>query len=187
MFGSSANVLHVIPSLTRNPVLIPLWIPDQSHLAGSVTSGMTYVRFFRQCLARHSGPDPESSFICIWIPDQSHLAGSVTSGMTYVRLFRQCLARHSGLDPESSFIYSWNPDKSHFAGSVASGMTWPWRLASNEARASTSARNDYSNASFCPCSLHSLYARLQGKWRYSDRLDIGSGARLYQSGLKRAE
>jgi len=45
MFGSSANVLHVIPSLTRNPVLIPLWIPDQSHLASSVTSGMTYVPF----------------------------------------------------------------------------------------------------------------------------------------------
>ena len=38
---------HDIPGLTRNPVLFLSWIPDQSHLAGSVTSGMTYVRFFR--------------------------------------------------------------------------------------------------------------------------------------------
>ena len=33
---------HVIPGLTRNPLHIPSWIPDQCHLAGSVTSGMTY-------------------------------------------------------------------------------------------------------------------------------------------------
>jgi len=32
---------HVIPGLTWNPLHIPSWIPDQCHLAGSVTSGMT--------------------------------------------------------------------------------------------------------------------------------------------------
>ena len=71
---------HVIPGLTRNPVLFLSWIPDQCHLASSVTSGMTYVRLsrpmsctsFQACPGiqkqpppapnpRHSGLDPESS------------------------------------------------------------------------------------------------------------------------------
>ena len=38
---------HVIPGLPRNPDLFLSWIPDQCHLASSVTSGMTYVLFFR--------------------------------------------------------------------------------------------------------------------------------------------
>jgi len=39
------------------------WIPDQSHLAGSVTSGMTYVGFLR--------PRSCTSFqACLWIQKQ---------------------------------------------------------------------------------------------------------------------
>ena len=38
---------HVIPGLPRNPDLFLSWIPDQCHLASSVTSGMTYVLLFR--------------------------------------------------------------------------------------------------------------------------------------------
>ena len=60
------NVLHVISGLTRNPVLISLWIPDQCHLAASVTSGMTYVRLsqpmsctsFRACPGIQKQPSP---------------------------------------------------------------------------------------------------------------------------------
>jgi len=53
---------HVIPGLTRNPVLIPLWIPDQCHLTGSVTSGMTYVRLFRPrcCMSFRAWPGIQS-------------------------------------------------------------------------------------------------------------------------------
>ena len=51
---------------------------------------------------------------------------------------------------------------SHLSGSVTSGMMWPWRLASSEKQASTPAMNDFSNASYRPCSLYSLYARKKG-------------------------
>ena len=62
---------------------------------------------------------------------------------------------------ESSFLLFLDPG-SHLSGSVTSGMMWPWRLASSEKQASTPAMNDFSNASYRPCSLYSLYGRKKG-------------------------
>ena len=74
--------------------LIPSWIPDQCHLAGSVTSGMTYIRFSRP-MSLHviPGLPRNPDHIPLWIPDQCHLAGSVTSGMTWPGACRPCSLR----------------------------------------------------------------------------------------------
>jgi len=39
------NLLKTIEKCTHISMAFYLWIPDQSHLAGPATSGMTYVRY----------------------------------------------------------------------------------------------------------------------------------------------
>ena len=59
--------------------------------------------------------------------------------------------------PESFFALSGSRKSPLGLGDFRDDVAW--RLASSEEQASTSAMNDFCNASCRPCSLHSLYAR----------------------------
>ena len=120
--------------LTRNPVLIPLWIPDQCHLVGSVTSGMTCPGAWRPANAESMDARKYcyrrySSSLYASPPRNFRLAPKSRNNHHPTQN-----PRHSGLDPESSPYPVIDPGSMshHGLGDVRDDVSWS--LASSERR-----------------------------------------------------